>query len=202
MSIELTHVMARKRAVLLALILWCLVLVLGVLYLFSQRSNVLPPAPVAKNAIMRAADNAAARYQDLSLRPSMLATVAVVFDSNNQLVSYVPALDTDKKGKGIVEEASIFDTPQAKYEFMLTSTKSPTNATTYITDSLQLTVTEHTKGGEVEVVYVDNAVDGVLDAVYVDGVRVTDASFFAAAQDQYIAELTVARNYLLGLTNK
>lgn len=199
---ELQHILARKRAIILALILWCLVLGLGMAYLFSQRNDVLPNAPVVKNAVMKAADNAAAKYQGMALRPNMLATVAVVFDKTNSQLVYIPAVDSTSDGSQVITESSLFETSYASYDFLLHSTASKENDSTYITDYLTLTVTEHTQGGDVKVTYTDKGADGGLDAAYVDGVLVTDPSLYIAAQDQYTAELVVSRNYLLGLTTE
>lgn len=194
---ELQHILASKRAIILALALWCLVLVLGVMYLFSQRNDVLPSAPVVKNAVMRAADNAAAKYRGLSLRPNMLATVAVVFDPHNALLTYAPIIEKPKDDAAIVSEKSSFKTPYANYAYTLTSTEAETKDT-YITDSLKLEFTSN----DVNIIYVDDKADGTLDDVYVNGKGVDDPQFFAAAQDQYTAELVVSRNYLLGLTTE
>lgn len=187
--------MAKKRAIILALVLWCLVFALGVIYLFSQRNNVLPSAPEVKNAVMQAADNAAAKYEGLSLRPNMLATVAVVFDPKNTLLAYTPVVAKTENDTGIVSEESSFKTPYAEYIYTLTSTEDKTKDT-YVTDSLKLEF----KGNDVDIIYIDDKADGTLDDVYVNGKGVDDPEFFTAAQDQYTAELIVSRNYLLGLT--
>lgn len=192
---ELQNILVSKRAIILALVLWCLVLGLGVMYLFNQRSDVLPNAPAVKNAIMQAADNAAAKYPGLSLRPNMLATVAVVFDPQNALLAYTPILERPEDDAAIVSEKSSFKTPYANYAYILTSTEGETKDT-YITDSLKLEFSTN----DVNIMYVDDRADGTLDDVYVNGKAVDDPQFFAAAQDQYIAELVVSRNYLLGLT--
>lgn len=194
---ELQHIIARKRAIIFALVLWCLVLVLGVLYLFGQRSDVLPSTPVVQNAVMQAADTAAAKYQGLSLRPNMLATVAVVFDPKNTLLAYTPVVAKTENDTGIVSEESSFKTPYAEYAYTLSSTEDATK-NTFVTDSLKLDF----KGNDVEIIYIDDKADGTLDDVYVNGKGVDDPQFFAAAQDQYTAELVVSRNYLLGLTTE
>ena len=200
---ELHHIMARKRTIILAIALWVVVLLLGVVYLVSKQSDVLPPMPEVKNSVMKAADNAATKYQGLSLRPNMLATVAVVFDKANSELTYIPAVDNNKDGAQVITESSLFETPYASYEFILHSTQATsTGGDTYVTDYLSLKVTEHVPGGDVEVTYIDRAADGGLDAAYVDGVLVTDPSLYVAAQDQYTAELVVSRNYLLGLTTE
>ena len=202
MSIELRHIMARKRTVLFALVLWCLVLVLGVMYLFSQRNDVLPNAPVVKNAFMQAADNTAAKYQGLALRPNMLATVAVVFDPKNTLLAYTPSVQKGEENIKSAVEESTFDTPYAHYNYKLTSTQTGNTDNTYVTDSLELDVTTTVQGVETIVRYMDDGADGSLDEVYVGDSKVEDQAFFAAAQDQYTAELVVSRNYLLGLTTE
>lgn len=194
---ELQHIVASKRAIILALILWCLVLGLGMAYLFSQRSDVLPNAPVVKNAVMKAADNAAAKYRGLALHQNMLATVAVVFDSKNTLLAYTPDIAKSEDEKGVIEEKSSFSTPYAHYTYTLNSTEDTTPGT-YITDSLQLEFDSK----DVNILYIDNNADGVLDTVFLNDETVIDPQFFAAAQDQYIAELALSRNYLLGLTTK
>jgi hypothetical protein len=150
--------------------------------------------------MMQAADVAAAKYQGLSLRPNMLATVAVVFDKTNTQLVYIPAVDTTKNGSQVITESSVFETPHASYDFVLHSTQSSADAGTYVTDYLSLTVTEHAPGGDVKVTYIDKSADGGLDTAYVNDVLIDDPSLYVAAQDQYTAELVVARNYLLGLT--
>jgi len=192
---ELQNIVAKKRTIILALVVWCLVLVLGVLYLVSQRNDVLPPAPVVKNAVLQAVDNAAAKYQGLSLRPNMLATVAVVFDPKNTLIAYKPTVSKTEDDNGVISEESAFETPYGAYTYTLTSAED-TKKDTFVTDSLKLEV----KNKDVDIIYVDIGADSTLDDVYVNGKGVDDPQFFSAAQDQYTAELVVSRNYLLGLT--
>ena len=197
MSIEMHHLIQRKWIIALVVIV---VFLIGIVYLVSKQNDALTSMSEMQNTSMKADDTADTNYAGLSFRQNMLATTAVVFDKENPKLVYIPAIDTNEDGSQAITESSLFETPYASYDFLLHSTELSGGAGSYVTDYLSLAVTEHVPTGDVEVTYTDRGVDGVLDAAYVDGVLVTDSSLFAAAQDQYTAELVVSRNYLLGLT--
>lgn len=198
MKVELPNTKMKKWIVRSALILGCTVLVLFVLHFFNRQNDTLASSTVNDSEAIENADPTA-KYEDLALLPAMLATIAVVFDKENSGLAYLPAVDTNEDGSKAITENSVFETPHAAYDFFLHSTQSASDTNSYVTDYLSLTVTKHTQNGDVEVTYTDKDADGELDAAYVDGVLVTDSSFYLGAQDEYIAELVVARNYLLRL---
>ena len=126
--------------------------------------------------------------------PNMFVMLGVIFNPRNTLLSYSNTLDTSTAdGSKFAREESFFETRDGEYAFILASTEDQSSGT-YITDSLALEF----KNTTVDILYIDDRADGVLDDVYVNGKAVDDTHYLQAAQNQYVAELVSARRYLLG----
>ena len=140
---------------------------------------------------------------ELFVRPNMSLAIPVLFDVENERISYDYALVGGDNGSDALVETSSFERFGQSYEFLLTTKKAKASDADYtIADYLALTLTDTDENGVTnEIVYIDLGADAELDSVYLNDVNMSDPRALVEAQNQYITELVLSRDYMLGVSN-
>ena len=127
--------------------------------------------------------------------------VNTLFDQTSDKEDYNWALVGDSHGNPELAEFASTTVNGRLYNFQLVSGNASSTSDTFTeTNYLSLTVSYVDADGRMQAItYDDQGGDGDLDAVYINNKPITNQNEFIEAQNQYIAELVLVRNYLLGI---
>jgi hypothetical protein len=134
------------------------------------------------------------------VRPDMENLMPLIFNPQSEVVQYDWALSQNDEGKEQLTETSRIEIDGQTYDFLLATLKeNEVDEDFSVIDYFTLTITAtNDAGSEDELVFVDLEGNGDLDSVYLNNVMQTSPQSVRDAKNQYILELFVARDHVLG----